>query len=426
MIRRCLLSFFSLATLTFAGCDSQKLAKGRQEFYRGEYAAAEATLAPLAQKEGRNQVLYAMEQGTVLHAAGRLDESNVRFLEAAERIKEWETKSLSKEAVALAYSDIAKPYRGDPHEQLLVHTHLMMNFFVAGRVNDALVEARRTVEILDTEGRPDYAEDPFTRFLAALAFDIRGAADDAIIELKKTQELCPAFPYAKAPLLRLARASGRAEELAQWKDLPGPAADFAPGGGILVAFIQTGGSPRKVRRDLFVPPHYRLVAPDLENRPQTTRTAVLKAGGFQASAFLLTDVEKIAHATLEARLAATIAKETGRQIGMECIAQTIEKNRKNGDLLADLFRAAYFVLRVADTRAWETLPARLHVAVLPLPAGTYDVEICFLPQDLFPLGISPALGILPLLPMPGAFQNVTFPSVRIQEGRYTFIAGRGF
>lgn len=420
MRRRTLLASLLVSAAAVAGCDSRRLAKGREAFYRGEPAVAAEILAPLSLKAGRNEVLYALERGTALHAAGRLDEANAEFLKAAERIKDWETKSVSKEAAALAYSDAAKPYQGAPHEQLLAHTFLMMGFYADGRMNEALVEARRAVEILSAADRPAYSEDPFTRFLAALAFDIRGADDDAYIELKKVQELAPGFPYAKAPLLRLARATGRTEDAGRWRALPGEPLDFQPGGGLLVALIGTGAAPRKVQRDLVIPPYYRLAAPALEDRPQATRGAVVRVGSRQAPAFPLTDVAAAAKAHLADRVAATVAKETGRAVGSEFVARWLD--REEGDLATVLFRVAYFATRVADTRSWETLPARLQVAVLPLPAGTHDVAVHFLGEEPGPLLPSVFLASIQAPPVK---ETLLFPGLSIREGRYTFIAARG-
>lgn len=413
MRHRTSVTILLLCAVAAAGCDSRRLARGREQFYANDPNLAAETLAPLTLKKGKNEVLYAMERGTALHTAGRLDEANTEFLKAAERIRDQETKSVSKELAALAYSDVARPYPGAPHERLLVHTFLMMDFFAAGRANDALVEARRAVEILEVADRPAWAEDPFTRFLAAVAFDIRGANDDAYIEYRKTAELAPGFPYAKAPLLRLARATGRADDLLRWQALPGEANDLAPGGGVLVAIVQTGGAPKKVQKQMFLPPHNRFVVPDLEDRPQATRGAVVRAAGRTALSFPLADVVRFAHAHLADQITMITAKETGRQVASEFVAGGLRNNGALGGLADELWLAAFAALRVADTRSWETLPGRLQVAVIPLPAGTHDIEIQFLGHDLpFPC-LSPA----------GPTRR--FPGVEIREGRHTLVTARG-
>ncbi len=419
MRTRTSIGFLLAAAAALTGCDSLRLARGRKQFYANDPNLAAETLAPLSLKRGRNEVLYAMERGTALHTAGRLDEANAEFLKAADGIKDWETKSVSKELAALAYSDAAKPYRGAPHEQLLVHAFLMTDFFAAGRANDALVEARRAVEILKVPDRPEWAEDPFTRFLTALAFDIRGAADDAYIEYRKTAELAPGFPHTKAPLLRLARATGRADDIPRWQALPGEASDFTPGGGILVAIVQTGGAPKKVQRQMFLPPHNRFVVPALEDRIPATRGAFVRAAGRSALAFPLTDVVRLAHAHLDDQIKAITARETGRQVASEFVARGLQKSDAMGGFADELWLAAWAALRVADTRSWETLPGRLQVAVLPLPAGTHDVEVRFLGHDPAPIG----LYSLPGVPYAGPVRR--FTGVEIREGRHAFVAARG-
>ena len=258
-----------------------------------------------------------------------------------------------------------------------------MNFLILDRGEEALVEARRALKLLDEKDRPDSLQDPFTRYLAAIAFDIRGADDDAYIEFKKVAKLAPAFPYAKAPLLRLARKTNRAEDLARWKALPGPETDFAPDHGVLVAFVQVGRSPVKKERATVLPPAHRFVVPDYAPRPCDTGAAVLCVDERQARSFPLTDVQEAAIRGLQDRMAKEVAKETARLALAEGTAQVIRHNveGEKGNALAWLWRIFYAAARTTDTRSWQTLPRSLQAACLPLPVGTRQARFSFLPAS---------------------------------------------
>ncbi|MBD3162598.1 MAG: hypothetical protein GF346_09545, partial [Candidatus Eisenbacteria bacterium] len=63
--------------------------------------------------------LYLLERGLLERLAGRLEESSRSFEEAVEIAEDLYTRSLSREAAALAVTDRVRPYRPPPHEILL-------------------------------------------------------------------------------------------------------------------------------------------------------------------------------------------------------------------------------------------------------------------------------------------------------------------
>ena len=83
---------------------------------------------------------------------------------------------------------------------------------------------------------------------------------------------------------------------------------------------------------------------------------------------MATDLSKPLHASLKARAAKIIAKETARVAAKEAVSQQIED-----DFLEIFVRAAFFIMEEPDTRCWQTLPAYWTLLRIHLPPGSSRV-----------------------------------------------------
>ena len=137
-----------LACLLAAGCASHSLdmAAVRASLLAGDVPAAVQQFE--SRKASKSNLLYLFERGWILHTAGRWEESNQAFEAAEQRADELFTRSISREALALATTDLALPYRGMPYELQVVQYYRALNYLALGQPQEALVEARKANYLL--------------------------------------------------------------------------------------------------------------------------------------------------------------------------------------------------------------------------------------------------------------------------------------
>jgi hypothetical protein len=171
--RRLLRNLLIFAALCVAGCGM------RTDFYREveqnlgvrNYAEAIDRLEKNEEHFGeKNEVLFNVEMGSLMHYAARYGESNQRFLAAERRMEELYTRSVSTEAAAMILNDNLIPYEGEDFEKVIVNLYLALNFAQMGDVEAALVEARKVDLKLNQysreyEGKNVYKQDAFVRYV---------------------------------------------------------------------------------------------------------------------------------------------------------------------------------------------------------------------------------------------------------------------
>ncbi|MBI4578021.1 MAG: hypothetical protein HY722_17300 [Planctomycetes bacterium] len=390
-----------------AGCASAPLERARHEFDRGRPARAAEALAPGAGAGDGLETL--MERGMVLFAAGRHEESARALLAAAELSRDLETRSASRFAGSILTTERLEEYRGEAFERVLVHTLCALDFLALHRYEDALVECRRALRLLQ-EAKEPWEQHPFTRYLAALLFECLGEPDSACIEYRRVLELAPGLPWIKGDLLRAGALTASREDLTRWAELPGEGwAPFAEGEGEVVVFLLAGRSPVKVQRETFIPPSHRFVIPAYRRRHSPVAAAEVAAEGARtARTVTLTDLGHAAVKGLEKRIAAEVAKQTARLATKEGLAQVARHNDE--PLLELALRVFFFLTEAADLRGWQTAPDTLQVARLRLPAGEHILRLRFLSGTGAQVG-DQALEAVPVRP-----GRPTFLAVRAATG----------
>lgn len=175
-----------VAAFALAGCatHSESLTKVRESLLSGQPDAAWQEFS--RKKEKPDDLLYLLERGYLAHEAGEYDSSNAAFDAAELRYEELYTKSVSNELAALVTSDNTLPYRGYPHELVLIHYYRAFNYLKFGRLESALVEARkanqRLTELQDAkEGKSTYKNDAFMQYFTAMLYASAGEHNDATV-----------------------------------------------------------------------------------------------------------------------------------------------------------------------------------------------------------------------------------------------------
>lgn len=378
----CLLALSVLAAGCTSLADQDQRAKGA--FLQGRYAEAADLLDSKAETHGRDELLFLLDRGTILHSAGRYEESNRCFQRAGEIIEDLDVISISEQAGTFLINETVADYRGEDYERVLIPIHAALNYADLGKPEEALVECRRCQHILqviaDKRGI-DYQQNAFARYLSGLMYEIQGQPNDAFIEYVKVTELDPGFATAQDDVLRLARRLQFTQELEAYaKKFGHEAPPEAPGAGTIVILYECGLAPQKI-------PDRRLpIMPTYMRRPGRAAGAeVVMEGQALARTSVLNDVEATMVRTLDDRAAALLAKRAASIAAKEVAAYQIEK--KHGKTAGAIAQAAILLSESPDLRGWFTAPASLQVARIEVPAGTHDITLRFLDPSGQPTGV---------------------------------------
>jgi hypothetical protein len=331
---------------TCLGCMSAGLNAGRERFYEGRPADAAAVLAETRVGD-RDRVLLLMERGMVRQVGGDYGGSSADFNAASETIERLDYYSISRGAASMAINDRTLAFRGAPYEQALLHAFCALNYFALGLWDDAAVEARILVDRLsDLDGFPD---EPFSRYVAGVAFEMIRVADGASIEYRNVDALVKA--------LDIDAQSGRLWPVGAAP--PGSAHDPAE----LICFLGLGRAPSELDG----------------TRPRRAWNRIAYAdivvdGRLLGRTYQISNTARLLVGT-QARMAALkTAKTVGRIVVKEVIAGSVAKQ---DSLLGQLLRLALYAAEVPDTRRWETLPLSLQVGRVPCPPDLTHYTLVF-------------------------------------------------
>ena len=138
-----------------------------------------------------NHLLYLMDQGMVLHLAGRYQESNTILEEADKLIEEQYTIRFRNQFSALLLNETQLPYKGEPFEQVLINVIKALNYALLQNWTESLVEARKIDHRLnvfsDRAQGDEYQEDPFARYLTGILYEIAEDWNNAYVAYRKAE-----------------------------------------------------------------------------------------------------------------------------------------------------------------------------------------------------------------------------------------------
>jgi uncharacterized protein len=374
------------------GCASDYVARTRPARTAYEAYRPEEALRDLDEERGpdKDNLLYLLDKGMVLHAAARYAESLEVLAKADKLSQDLDFTSIGEESAALLTSERERTYRGEDFEKLMISVLQALNFAELGRDEDALVEVRRVDERLHkmvVEEKKPYEQLAISRYLGGVLYEDQGDLDAAFIDYEAAYRLQQSLGPLAEPLVRLARQTGR-EDLAR-KLLGAPAAPgtpgapglpgaadarpIGPGEGQVVVFIEAGRSPQKeslrhktAAAQIIDIPHYR--------DRGTALPASVAAEGRSTAAVEVTSLSAVAKAHLDDRVGRLLAKalvQTGLKAGVA--AGVASQTQSEG--LGALTFLVLSQLNQADLRSWLSLPAQFQVARLRLPVGKHTVTV---------------------------------------------------
>ncbi|MDO9578944.1 MAG: hypothetical protein Q7J16_13760 [Candidatus Cloacimonadales bacterium] len=145
-----LLLFGIAFLLVLSGCANMKSSKQQfvgidDKLVAHDYANALAQIKAAKGKfyKEKEQALYYLDEGMLLHYNGNYEESNEALTKAENAIDELYTKSIARGAASMLLNDNVLEYSGEDYEDIYLNVFKAMNYLELEKFDDAFVEIRR-------------------------------------------------------------------------------------------------------------------------------------------------------------------------------------------------------------------------------------------------------------------------------------------
>jgi hypothetical protein len=361
-----------------------------------------------------DELLRRLDVGIASYYAAQFERSAAVLDSAALLADDRITASLSKDALALMTSDLARPYQPRRTERLFIPYYAMLAYARLGQWEDAAVEARRLSSLL-----AHYADDRDDREralhgtlheLAGAVFERAGEQGDAAVAYRAARALVPAFATDSARRWRMAAGGDSGDVLVvvergyvahrvtetieldfemddrdslRVRDGGWGSAGEHRSASATVSTVSTG-RPLPVP-STFVPARRRHVHDDDDEYHMTiafpalrrsarpwgatvragTEGDTLGVGGVAAH------VDEASAADERRERGAIIARAAARAATKYALVKAVRD--KKGEVAGTLANFGASLLERADVRSWHLLPSELTLVRLRLPAGSQRV-----------------------------------------------------
>ena len=412
-----------IATLG-GGCETyvQQNSSAAGAWVRGDVQGASAQYASMARRSarGRDAVIWHLEEGAALRAAGQFRESNAALAAAEGRIDEYERRakiSVSDEALALVSNQATLPYEGRIYDKVMLNSYRALNYLqladvraarvefnrVLRRQEDAIATKRRrldreqraiasakqsghraapmidskqvqskltaTYAFLDKYKAQGSYKNPYALFLRGLFFATQ-ATGNADLETARH-----AYTEAGANTSNryLSRELQRIEDRFAGKPL-------AP---LVHVIFETGRAPRRIEERIDLPlilvgegnvPYVGLAFPVLHPQYNYVSALNVQTGGKTEQTQLLADMDAIIGKEFADELPIVIAKtilsSAAKAIAAYSVNRAAQKQDNDLQFLTAILTSAYqAAVNRADTRTWTTLPKQIQYCSIELPSN---------------------------------------------------------
>lgn len=382
----------------------------------GNYAKAEETIKKnkfLNRK--RNKLLYYLELGKVQNLQGDFDSSNKSLNKADDLMEEY--RNVFEMAIGVTVNPAMQSYKAEPHERILMHYYKALNYLQLGKMEDAIVEARRIdlsqmVNENAVNGKlKKYGKDPFGLMLMGMIYEADEDYNNAFIAYRNAKIVYDTdqsglykgrYPESlERDLVRTAAYAGMTYESDLKKqDLPN---------GEAIIFWESGLAPIKEEKNFFfslnenngqffftsdngslnVPVDYNFKKDDPDFNPSDIGMIRLATSYYaqrnrvNQSAFIMHNNARKNFSMIEDVSALAFQIEADnylKELGKNLLRLTLKKVSE----LAISERSPYAGLAMnvanvatekADTRNWQSLPNQIQYVRIPLNAGRNEIEV---------------------------------------------------
>jgi uncharacterized protein len=218
-------------------------------------------------KKDRNALLYNLEMGKLYRLQNDFVNSNMH-LNLADGLIENNHKTFADVALGNLFNPMRQTYRGEDHEQFMMHFYKALNYAALGKTEDAVVEARRIT--LSTSAQGDkfnnkesrYSKDAFALNLQGMIYEMAGDINNAFISYRNAVEIYlnagndyygVAMPeQLQQDFLRTSAAMGFSLERPYEKAF-NVSYNYLPAeNGELILFLEEGQAPIKEEKTFFL------------------------------------------------------------------------------------------------------------------------------------------------------------------------------
>ncbi|MBX3233858.1 MAG: hypothetical protein KIT84_31405 [Labilithrix sp.] len=357
-----------------------------------------------------DNALLVLDRGSIQQGLMKWDLSKRDFEAADKAIDMLDLAHNAGDSIGeYVFSSDAGKYQAPPYEKLMINTLDMINYLEQHDLNGAKVEARRLAVMQkyyrDSLKQPNNPVLGLGSLLAGFAFEKDGATDEALRYYDEALQFS-GFDANGEAVARLASVGNyRSPRIkAAMEKHPGAKMDDDANEGEVLFVVGYGRVPHKIAQripiglalTLFadsISPHDRANANKLAAQGLVTwinfPSLAPGQGGYSAPGVKLdskliqleeaVNVEREVRAEWKKIEGKIIVSAITRMVARVLVGQGIQSAAGRDNvvgLLASLgAQATLTALDTPDTRSWETLPSRVAVARVRLPAGRHKVSI---------------------------------------------------
>jgi hypothetical protein len=359
---------------------------------------------------GSDHSLYLLDRGSIQQSVAQFDASK-RDLETADKAVDMlDLAHDAKDSIGeYVFSGSSGKYQAPPHEKLLVNTLDMINYLERRDLDGARVEARRLAVIQKYIADDLHEDSPVLglgAFLSGFVFEKSDRPDEALRWYDQALGFTGFHSLrdpVRALLARGSYRSPRLKEIEGGSEPPAPSLEDA-GQGEIVFVVGYGRVPHKVPERIpiglaltyfsgalapnDVAAANRIAAQGLvtwinfptlgrEQGEYAVPSAVLDGKFVQLEEAV--DVAREVRKEWKKIEGKVIVSAITRLIARYAAGTAIKAAAGDKSLLGLLLslgtQATLTVLDTPDTRSWETLPARVAIARVRVPAGKHTIRI---------------------------------------------------
>jgi hypothetical protein len=357
--------------------------------------------------EGDNALL-ALDRASIQQSLAQYKASKQDFEAADKAIDMLDLAHNAGDSIGeYVFSGSSGKYVAPPYEKLLINTLDMLNYLELKDLNGARVEARRLSVmqryVADSLKETDNAVLGLGGFLAGLAFEESGDVDEALRWYDEALAF-GGFKSIAGPVRALMQKGHYSSpRLKQLEPTP-PPPETTGDGGEIVLVIGYGRVPHKIAQRVPIGLALTWMSGELAESDvaQANRLAAQglvtwinfptlgrEQGSYEIPACHLdgsfVELEEAVNVSTEVRkewhkiegkiIASAITRMIARIAAGAAVRAAAGKQELLGELLSLGTQATLTALDTPDTRSWETLPARVAIARVSVPAGHHTLQL---------------------------------------------------
>lgn len=359
MVKKILVVLFATVLSACASTYQSKVGAAHTAYKRGDYTQALEIINKVSPSP-RDRLLYLLDKGMILHAAGQYEESNKVLTEAEEISSQNAVKSATREVAGTLWSEEAITYSGDKHERATIPVLRMLNYIMLGDWDGALVEVRHTRYFAEKiYGNPKEFDNAFSLYLSAIIWETLGHINDALIDYKQLTD-------DKKNLLPIHLSESK----------------MKAAGGQLIVILETGISPHYIA-DEITTGYFSVSVPVLVGGKTQVDFANVKIDGQSVGkTYSFYNISEDIFDALKSRQKRSFVRKMIKlavQGGLYGAGSEMTKSKDAGDKAAGiamiLLGLSMSAAEQADTRSWRTLPADFQIGRFYLTPGSHEVEV---------------------------------------------------